>query len=262
MTKLRGVWIWGLPAACLVLAGIIIFNDTNIDVFFPINRISLHTGGWIWAVLTVLCDGLFAFTLMLPLIRRRPRIIWAALVAAVIALVLGQVLKRIWNLPRPPKFLRPQDIYLIGPDWGDFSFPSGHAAMAMVLGYAFASLAEKTWIKLLIIMGVCLMALSRVVVGVHWPLDVLIGAALGWLAGWVGFLIAEKTPWGWGAAAQRLLGAVLVAGCLVLLAVDYSGYGLIWEQRALALVLLSLGLPEYLRLFGIKVPALGSIFRR
>jgi membrane-associated phospholipid phosphatase len=262
MTKLRGLWVWGLPAACLVCAGVLVFNDTNIDVFFPINQFSVHTGGWIWAVLTVLCDGLIAFVLFFPLIRRRPRLIWAALVAALVSLILSQVLKRIWNMPRPPKFLRPQDFHLIGPDWGHFAFPSGHAAMAMILGYAFASMAEKAWVRLLIIAGACLMALSRVVVGVHWPLDVLIGSALGWLCGWMGFLISEKTTWGWGTAAQRLLGAVLLTGCLVLLAVDYSGYGLIWEQRALALGLLILGLPEYLKLFGIKLPGLGSVFRR
>jgi membrane-associated phospholipid phosphatase len=248
-TVLRGFWVWGPVLACLAAAAVVVICDANIPLFLSINRIQLHTGGWIWAVLTVLCDGLIAFTLLLPLVRRRPRIIWSVAAASIVALILGQVFKRIWNMPRPPKYLKPEDFHLIGPDWGHFSFPSGHAAMAMILGYAFASLTDKAWFRILAVAAASLMALSRVVVGVHWPLDILVGAALGWISAWLGFLISGKTPWGWGGAAVKILGALLVAGCLFLVAVDYSGYNLIWEQRVLALGLLALGLPEYLKVY-------------
>lgn len=261
MNRMRGIWTWGLPALFLLCAAIIAVNESNIDVFFVINGISSSTGKWIWAVLTVLCDGLIAFSLFFPFIRRHPKNIWGAILAAVIVLMVSQILKRIWNMPRPPKLLRPQDFYLIGPDWGRFSFPSGHSAMAMILGFAFAEMVDKIWVRLLIILGVSLMALSRIVVGVHWPLDVLVGAALGWVSGWLGFLVAGKTTWGWNLTAQKIIGAVLLAGCIVLLALDYSGYGLIWEQRLLALAIMIPGLPEYLKLYGFRFKKLESIFK-
>jgi len=38
---------------------------------------------------------------------------------------------------------------------------------------------SRKWIKLLLILMAFVVALSRVMVGAHWPLDIIVGAAIG-----------------------------------------------------------------------------------
>jgi undecaprenyl-diphosphatase len=65
------------------------------------------------------------------------------------------------------------------------SFPSGHAANAMVLAAVLGWLAARRWphLKPVIVAAVVvwpvMMALSRVALGVHYPSDVLAGLVLG-----------------------------------------------------------------------------------
>jgi undecaprenyl-diphosphatase len=64
---------------------------------------------------------------------------------------------------------------------GGGSFPSGHSKNAFT---AFTILGSK-WSRLRLPLGVvaCLIAVSRVYVGVHWPFDVIVGAIVGWAIG-------------------------------------------------------------------------------
>jgi membrane-associated phospholipid phosphatase len=67
-----------------------------------------------------------------------------------------------------------------------------------------------------------LVALSRSVVGVHWPLDLLAGAFGGWLAAALGLELARRTL-GFGSRprVQRILG-LLLAGCAAALVIGYD----------------------------------------
>lgn len=59
------------------------------------------------------------------------------------------------------------------------SFPSGHTQGAASLATALALLLKKRWFTWLAALFVGLVALSRIYLGLHWPRDVLFGAALG-----------------------------------------------------------------------------------
>jgi lipid-A-disaccharide synthase len=67
---------------------------------------------------------------------------------------------------------------VIGPQFKHFSFPSGHAvgAFAWAAGLIYAFRGRRRWLFLL---PAGFVGLSRVACGVHFPLDVLGGAALG-----------------------------------------------------------------------------------
>ncbi|MBK7982010.1 MAG: phosphatase PAP2 family protein [Candidatus Competibacteraceae bacterium] len=75
---------------------------------------------------------------------------------------------------------------------------SGHAAtVAMLTGVIVLHLPDdrrRRWSWLLLVLA-GLVGLSRVVVGAHWPLDVLAGVTGGWLAAVLGTVWAQRWAW-------------------------------------------------------------------
>ena len=106
---------------------------------------------------------------------------WGVFALTVIALALADWsamgLKALIDRPRPP--LRHTEPKTLVPLPHDASFPSGHAATsfaaATILSFAYPRLAPFLYLL------AAAVAFSRVYVGVHYPLDVLGGAALGML---------------------------------------------------------------------------------
>lgn len=65
------------------------------------------------------------------------------------------------------------------------SFPSGHTCAAFACAAAWWGTLPKRWMKAAgLVLAVC-MGLSRLYVGVHYPTDVLAGALVGALCGWI-----------------------------------------------------------------------------
>jgi undecaprenyl-diphosphatase len=70
-------------------------------------------------------------------------------------------------------------------DWGEIyrksdphSFPSGHAARAMMLTLLIL-LAGPLWLGLLMLAWTCLVAVARIALGVHYFSDILVGITIG-----------------------------------------------------------------------------------
>jgi undecaprenyl-diphosphatase len=66
-----------------------------------------------------------------------------------------------------------------------FSFPSGHAITAFAVALSLGSFYPE--IMLLLLLLVANVAISRVIVGMHYVSDVVAGAGLGALLGYVAF---------------------------------------------------------------------------
>lgn len=249
------LWVWCVPMMLLLSAGMIGLLGKNQELFFFFNNFSQFTGQTLWAGLTILGDGLIAFVLLFPFIYRKPHFIWAVLIGALLFTVFGQTLKHLTNLPRPPSVFSPEDFVLIGPKLGYNSFPSGHSAMIFNLIGVFALSASRKWLRILLIGIGLLIAASRMVVGVHWPADVLAGAAFGWIAVWAGLKSASAVSRVWDGWGKKVLGAVLLSGCIVLFFSNYTEYpGVTFFQRTIAILSFFLGGYEYLRVWGCKIP--------
>lgn len=98
--------------------------------------------------------------------------------AAVIvpSVAINQLVKARFKFPRPPRAAQHPWAY-IAP--GDFTFPSGHAQNAVVLGLFVAYKARRRWLRVLGVTLATAIPLSRIYLGVHYPRDVITGVLLG-----------------------------------------------------------------------------------
>jgi undecaprenyl-diphosphatase len=100
-------------------------------------------------------------------------------VATGLATLLSQALKRSLTRARPDSAIAGFEALAANPD--TFSFPSGHTAAAVSVAVAFAD--EPFALGPLTTLLATGIGLSRVYLGAHYPLDVLVGGILGVFAG-------------------------------------------------------------------------------
>lgn len=98
---------------------------------------------------------------------------------AVFAWALTEVFQIFYSSPRP--FLILDDVRLLFIHGAYDSFPSGTTAFAFALATAFylESRFLNKKIGAFFLIGAILIGLSRVIVGIHWPIDVLFGGVFG-----------------------------------------------------------------------------------
>ncbi len=106
--------------------------------------------------------------------------------------LVGEVLlKNLVCRPRPFQEFPGYTALLIPPPSG-WSFPSGHSCSSFAAAAALCCQSRKWGVPALVLAG--LIAFSRVFLFVHWPTDVLAGAALGILSGLLTCFLARRIP--------------------------------------------------------------------
>ncbi|HEV2846325.1 MAG TPA: phosphatase PAP2 family protein [Thermoanaerobaculia bacterium] len=110
--------------------------------------------------------------------------------AAGLALIVSQPLKRLCCRKRPDCGIGGFAALAENPD--AFSFPSGHTAVAFAVAAAFAGPGSALGILALVLAAG--IAVSRVYLGAHYPLDVAAGILVGTLTGGMARLIVLKYP--------------------------------------------------------------------
>jgi membrane-associated phospholipid phosphatase len=208
--------VWLLPAAALALLVLLLATGSDRAVFLALNHAGQLLGSQFWLHLTMFGDGAVVLALMLPSIRRAPHCFWAAMAAGIFAALWTQVTKQFIDVPRPLSVLAPDQFHHAGPAYRHVSFPSGHAAAAFAFAgiWIMGTAGKVMWRGLALLLAV-LVSLSRIMVGVHWPIDVLWGMVGGWMGAWLGLALHRR--WNWRTAS---LGGVLAG--LVLLGVAAS----------------------------------------
>jgi len=96
---------------------------------------------------------------------------------AVVSVVLVPALKHAFDLPRPLAVLGPAGATLLGQQDAVHTFPSGHAAFAVLAACTLAPGAHGL-LKILLVSFAIVVCFSRISVGAHFPADVLGGALL------------------------------------------------------------------------------------
>jgi len=222
-----GVAIAMLPAACLAIgAGGVWVTGANVALFHRIQSLTIALPDTLWAWTTDQASVVAVAAWMSLLLRRLPRAPTAVLLSWPLGLVLIRGLKYLIDEARPQAVLPADAIHVIGVELTSLSFPSGHTATAFAVAaallYAIAP-AHRAVAAVPVLVIASLIGLSRIAVGAHWPVDVLAGAALGWICGLVGVWWSDRWRFWQRRGGLELLAVLGVLAGLTRLFVD-SGY--------------------------------------
>ncbi len=231
-----------VPLVALALLVAVEVAGGDRAVFLRLNALSDATGAGVWAQLDLLGDGLVCAVLLVPWMGKHPERVWAAFLGAIVMMVVLWIFKEFLSVPRPLAVFGADAITLIGPGHRRSAFPSGHAATVFVYAGAWI-LAERCPRWSLVLLGpAAAIGLSRVVVGVHWPSDVLAGALVGWVAAWLGLRWAARAREVLARSDRLLMGALLLSAA-ALFFIDHTGHtGVVWLQRWVAVLCLGWGI--------------------
>jgi membrane-associated phospholipid phosphatase len=208
--------------ALLALTGLTLYAIGGYHAaFHDLNDLAPWLPRWLWHGLTMLGDERGAIALALLLARRHPHVLYTILVAALLATLANRGIKLGADQLRPPAVLPPDSFLLLGPANKRLSFPSGHTVTAFVL-FGVLAYHFRRW-RLPLLATAAAAGLSRVTIGVHWPLDVIAGAFIGLASAWAAVHLAHRLRW--GVNPYLHFGIVALASvAAVLLVVDDSGY--------------------------------------
>ncbi len=256
-SKAQLTWLW-LPAIIALLLAFVTalllhINRTDYvnfqtEAFLFINH-ALKTDSNFWLNVTQLGDAMILFPLLSFLIPRYPQL-WAALFGAVpLSAVLSHAGKSFFSTPRPAAVLDQQSFTILGDTLtAHNSLPSGHtitifAAVTVVLA-VLLSQPEKKHHYFWLLLGVFVaffIGVSRVAVGAHWPLDVALGAVLGYLGGLSGVVLTQRYSawWRWLELPKyRFISSIILLVFVVAVVYhfsdpDYAGLIVLWPSAIL-----------------------------
>lgn len=131
------------------------------------RRVSCTADGWLYGLLAP------AFYLTQP--EQARTLIGLTLAGFLLERAIYFLLKRTCKRRRPPDFLQDFESLILAAD--EFSFPSGHTSAAFFAVTLLVSGGSLVFLPLYL--WATAVGLSRVILGVHFPTDILAGAVLG-----------------------------------------------------------------------------------
>jgi undecaprenyl-diphosphatase len=118
----------------------------------------------------------------------RPRLIVVSVLGVLLAWQVIILIHQLYPHPRPQATDLPAQA-LVDRAIGS-SLPSQHTTFAFLVATIVFCLRRRLGIAFLA--GATIIGLFRVVAGVHWPLDILAGAVLGIIFGYLTYLLSEE----------------------------------------------------------------------
>jgi len=142
-----------------------------LDAVIALRTSPLNTA---FSLITILGSASFGTTLAIALYIKEKELGFLLISSIITSSLITYPAKFLISRPRPSENLRLVSAF------SENSFPSGHSAMAFVIA---TFLARKTDIGGYVLYPIAgLVAFSRLYLGVHYPLDILAGSIIGYLA--------------------------------------------------------------------------------
>ena len=139
------------------------------------NLISTSADGW--------------FYLLIPIVTAMisPKLGWVVFFALIVGFAIERptyfLLKNSFKRNRPPNIIPGFNSVITASD--EFSFPSGHTSGAFIVATTLMLLVPLGLFSFYLYGWALTVALSRIILGVHFPLDTVAGALLGSSIAWV-----------------------------------------------------------------------------
>ena len=172
----------------------------NLDALLFLNGWG-RTSEALWSFLTQFGEGGVALLMLLVLTRWTPQGQSLALKTFLLGSLFSPLLKQLFVHPRPLSVLDPSLLNVIGqPISAANAMPSGHsltvvACMTLLMLCLPKAHRLTPWGLIGLGLLALLSALSRVMVGAHWPSDVLAGAGFGGLVVWLAVQWEQRQTW-------------------------------------------------------------------
>jgi membrane-associated phospholipid phosphatase len=227
----------------------------NQTLFYQINAINQLGNDHFWAGLTILGDGLVLLPLTLVFLRYRPEIFPPMLLTSLLTPLVLHSLKRIFDVARPGGAISPVDFYYVEPLYRAYSFPSGHSTtifswVCVVVMTMNVKSVKRFWGSLLLILASCV-ALSRILVGAHWPLDILCGTALGWSMSLFSIWLSKRWDWIRSRTGCNISIGFFLLSAVISLLFSYTDYQIVnnWQTFLVIFSLICAFTPLFDRFF-------------
>ena len=197
-----------LPVFLLIVIVFYLYSQDSLSVakyiaiqkssFFLINsKLSQFPG--IEYNLTQFGDALIFLSFLTVFVVFAPKLWEALIVSSLVSCLYSGILKKIFAIPRPAAVFDITSFVIIGKTLtGHNSLPSGHSitVFSTLTVLLFAFIPQKFWHKILWIFSIVTVGLvlifTRVGVGAHYPIDVVVGGIIGYIAGLTGIFITRK----------------------------------------------------------------------
>jgi len=168
----------------------------NQSGFTFLNNLANHNGFADWLFIFFARDLIYILVFLTPILilvyekARKGRIYFTllALLSLTFSEIIVTLFRYFYNTPRPFDVIDGLKLLISHESSG--SFPSGHTMFLVPLALTVYYLKPK--IGIWFILGTILMGISRVVVGVHWPFDILGGFILGAIAFYAAKFVLER----------------------------------------------------------------------
>ncbi|WP_075184652.1 glycosyltransferase family 39 protein [Teredinibacter haidensis] len=193
--------------------------------FDSINSLSALIPEALLHNITVFGDGSFLLALVLLFSAKNIRFHWLVFLAAIIGGIASNSLKDIFDLLRPPAVLDAGSFNLFGKGYKYHSFPSGHTLTAFLMATVLYYYSQKHWQKVVVLLAAFAVGLSRIWLGIHWPIDTLVGGALGIICGLAAITLTQRWHAGLSNKMHWFVLALLIIAPIMLL-VEKNDYRL------------------------------------
>ena len=144
-------------------------------------------------------DAFIFLSCLSVLIKSSPRLWKSLFFTLIFGGIFSKILKECFKIPRPAEYFGTKSFVIVGcENFGFSSLPSGHSitVFSILTVLFFSFLPKPSNKKILYVLGLSLfgllVALSRVAVGAHYPLDTIFGGLIGIVCGIIGILVSNK----------------------------------------------------------------------
>jgi undecaprenyl-diphosphatase len=184
-------WIVGGGAALFGLSALVATRGLSTPEWQVFDLFNEVPASLAWALVAVMPLGSGAASIVLPVLLaalRRVDLVLCAAFAGPVAWLVAQIGKSLQIRGRPVDVL---DEFLPSGEATGAGFPSGHTAVAVAFAVALWPFVPRRGRPILVALAVAV-AIARMHVGVHLPLDLVGGAGVGLVAGGAALLLIRR----------------------------------------------------------------------